>query len=577
MKHFIWILFCFIPCISIGQDKLPKKASVEFLAVRKAMDSLVTIAVPINPGERLFQLPLTADSPIPLSTQNEFYGKKFFRVNSPPPMMETTGFIAQDKEGNIGVIVGFHLIDRAVYIDKEKSLFVYNNKNQGFPVKEIKNISPENNLVFLTVEGDLTEEGKRTPLPLAESYNANEQLFYTLRMSSGGLWFNAKAVQSRISISNREDFLITDAYRNTVHSTEVIGEPVVNQTPIINQKGEVVSFASNGSDHTLYGVPLQNLREFLNSSENCSSFIRGCVMETKKALYEQAQSGNSKAMYILMLSASESFEAFKTLMHSIGITDPTQIKTEHELFWEGATEWNPELYYQRVISDEDISEKERNRHLKFLEQKSSAKTLAEEEHPHFQYLLGNIHFYLNDEHQTEYWLNKSVENGYIPGLWRKMNWHLARSLGNLTALADQNYAPAKRFLSLLSHDFEEAENFLKNHNTDIPHFPKVGHSRGFFQHLKDVWQGNISSATKATSIFELSVFFSENMNHMTKSFELLNKMIAQGYVPAEKLQGRLKKHMAQRELKIPNYPLSGKVEQECEKTYSTYFVPAPAD
>ena len=546
------------------------------------MDSLVTVAVPTNPGKRLSYLPLTSDSPIPIppSIQSNFYEINFFRVSSPSPIIETTGYIAEDREGDIGVITGLHLIDKAVYIDKERFLFVYNNKNQGFRVKKVKHISPENNMVFLIVEGDLTEGGKRPPLPLANSYSENEPLFYTLRATSPkGLWFKTKPVQKRISVNNsREDFLITDLYSNTALSAEVIGEPVVNQTPILNQKGEVVSFASNGSGHAMYGVPLQDLSHFLNSSEICSVFIRGCAMRAKRSLHEQAQFGNRKAMYMLLLFANESFLAFEELMRFIGENDSIQIKRDYENFWEESIEWDPELYYRRAISDGDISEEERRKQLQFLEQKSAAKFLAEQGHPHFQYVLGNIYFYLGDKHQAEYWISKSAENGYIPSRLIKMDWLLANSLNKLIVLAEQNYAPAKKFLFLISHDFEEAEKFLANHNKMIPHFPKLEEdSGGFFQRIKNRLQGDMAPAVRETAIFELNVTFSKSMNYMTQGFELLNQMAEQGYTPAKRLQDRLKQHIAQKELKLPNHPLSEQQERECEETYTAHFVPAPID
>ena len=579
MKYFSWLLFCFIPCISIGQDKLSiSKVDIDFLAVRKAINSLVTVAVPTNPGKSQFNLPLISNASFTPSLQDESGWKRtLIRPTTPPPTIETTGFIARDTEGNIGVIAGFHLIDKAVQMKKEKFLVVYNNANRGFPVKEIKNISPENNLVFVMVEGDLTEGGERPPLSLAGSYSENDLLFYTSRVSLGGLWFRTRVVKDTISILNREDFVIPDTYRNTSHSAEVIGSPVTNQTPIINRKGEVVSFASDGSDHTLYGVPLQDLREFLNSSKDCSRFLRGCVIEARKALYKEARSENSnnkgKAMYRLVSSVRESFDAFEAFMHSIEVNDPDLIKKEHEVFWKEASEWNAELYYHWAMNNEDLSKKERQEHLRFLIETSPTKLLAEQGHPHFQYLLGSMYFYLEDEAKTEYWLNKSAKSGYIPGLWMKMNWNLVRSFGKLTVLAEHGYAPAKKALALINHDLSEAENFLNDKKQLIPHFPKVGHSRGFIQHTLDIWRKDISPAIEETSTFESSVLFSESANQLTASLDLLKQLVELNYTPAKKLQDLLERSLLQKNWKIHTYPLSTELNTECEKTLTTYFVP----
>lgn len=565
------------------------KPGIGFLAVRRAMNSLVTVALPTNPGHSQSDLPLISNSSFTPSLHDEFVWK---RSTTPPPSIETTGFIARDRKGNIGVIAGFHLIDKAVQMKKENFLVVYNNANRGFPVKKIKNISPENNLVFLTVEGDLTEEGERPPLSLADSYNENEILFYTSRVSLNGLWFKTGVVKDAISILNREDFFIPDTYKNTSHSAEVIGNPVTNQTPILNRKGEVVSFASDGSDHTLYGVPLQDLREFLSSSKHCSRFLRGCVIEARRALYEEARSENSnskgKAMYRLMSSVRESLKAFEEFMHSIEVSDPDLIKKEHEVFWKGAGEWNAELYYRWVINDEGLSKKERQKHLRFLIETSSIKVLAEQGHLHFQYLLGSMYFYLEDESKTEYWLSKSAKSGYIPGIWMKMNWNFSRSFGKLLVLAEHDYAPAKKALALISHDLNEAEAFLNDKKQLIPYFPKIDskkpsngtlpgdyeeHSGDLMQHTPDVmWQRKFSVTINNTSMFESSVVFSEIVNHLTESFDLLKQLVDQNYLPAKKIQFLLEKKILQKDWNLHTYLLSTELHTECEKTLTTFFI-----
>ena len=400
MKWFA--LFLFIPGFIIGQDTSAKEEVVLF-PVKKAIDSMVTVAVSADPKQS--QIDLSGFSQI---------GKSFsIRLSHLPPLMETIGFIAKDNNGNIGVIAGFNIPDRAVYIKMEKSLVVYNNKDRGFAVKEIKTLSPLNNLVFLKVEGDLTEQGSRPPLPLANSQTNNEKLFYISRISSIGLWFKAKPVQTTVSLPDRQDFLIEDTYTKALQPAESVNTPLVNHTPVLNQKGEVVSFVFDGSQHTLYGIPLRVLKNFLSSSEMCSPFIRGCVIEARRTLYKQALSRDRKAMYVLMSLTENSFKEFKMLMHSIGIKDSKRIKKEQDLFWREAAKWNAGLYHHWLTNNEDLSKEERKKHFEFLAQESSIRSFAQQQdHPHFQYLLADTYFHLGNRNKSRYWFNKANENGY---------------------------------------------------------------------------------------------------------------------------------------------------------------------
>ena len=65
-----------------------------------------------------------------------------------------------------------------------------------------------------------------------------------------------------------------------------------------------------------------------------------------------------------------------------------------------------------------IKIRQEEKYLEFLEQASSLKSLAQEGHPHFQYLLADIYFQLNDKEQALYWLNKARQSGYIPAMKR---------------------------------------------------------------------------------------------------------------------------------------------------------------
>lgn len=388
MKYF-WLLFL-IPSVPFGDNPL-SETDITFLPVKKAMGSLVRIVI---------------ENPKNSSNSKE--------KSTPPHLLETIGFIAKNNKGDIGVITGFDIFNMAVHIDMEKFLTVYNSTDHKFAIKEIKNISPVNNLIFFTVKGDLTENGEIPPLLLAHARTDNEPEFYTSKVLSGNdFHLKAKKIQKTVSLANRLDFLIFDMYTKGTQPNEAF-TPVLNQTPVFNHKGEVVSFVSNGSKHTLYGIPLQDLKKILNSSEYCSPFIRGCVIEARKELYRKAKAKDSRAIYALMSLTYEFDDSFENFMHSIGIQNSIQIKKEQQFFWKEAIDWDAELHHHWLTNNNSLSKSNKRKHFAFLEQTSSLQSLAQQGHPHFQYLLADVYFQLNNKDQALHWLNEARKSGYIP-------------------------------------------------------------------------------------------------------------------------------------------------------------------
>ena len=416
MKCF-WLLFL-IPFVSFSDTQLSEETDLTFPLSKKAMNSLVRVVID-NPQHRLS-----------INGQSE-----------PPHKLETSGFIAKDSKGDIGVITGFNIFNLAVHRGEERDLMVYNSAGHKFLVKEIKSISPVSNLIFFTLKGDVTEKGDIPPLPLAHFRTNNEPAFYTSTVLSGNDYrLQIKKAQKTVSLANRLDFLTSDTYQKTLQPTETY-TPVINQTPILNHKGEVISFVFDGSKHILYGIPLQDIKTLLSSGDYCSPFIRGCVIDAKKELYRKAKNKNRRAIYALIFLTYELQESFKDFMNSIGIQDASQIKREQEFFWQEATKWDAELYHHWLTDNTNLSKSERKKHFEFLERAISLKALAQEGHPHFQYLLADIYFQLNDRDQALYWLNKARQSKYIPAM-KRVSLDVIESLSHSNNPAKQSYPPA---------------------------------------------------------------------------------------------------------------------------------------
>ena len=522
MKYLFLFLF-FIPGISVGEDDF-SKADVKFLSIEKAMNSLVMVTVP----------------------------SRFEQSAS-----EAVGFIARDFEGNIGVITSFSFINRIVYINGEDSILVYNKANTFFKVEKIKNISLSNNLVFLKVKGDLTERGKWPPLSLADSYGQNEPFFYALRAkaSSSRSWFQAEAIQGVVSFSNRLDFLIRTSYTNIKNTHKF------TNIPVFNQKGEIVSFVSDGADYTLYGVPLKEIKVFLQSPENCA-FIRGCVIEALKAFYKKALLwGDSQASYMLMLYTTDPVGTFEKFMHSIGITYSVSINTDLAFFMKDAAKWDAKFYYYWLINTEEMPKKKRKEHFEFLEQKSSVKSLAKEGHPHFQYLMGSVYLHLDKPSQAEYWFKKSAANGYMPGLWEEMKMRLDNGLNGLSALLKEDYTMARQVMVFLGQDFTDAISFIKLYSEQ----------RSQSSALKAEHSQDVSTILEVELDTNQDSRFFKSLFHLGRGLDLLQQLAEQNFGPAEKLQRHFKRYV-QEELTVQTYRLFRKSNEECKENFVNRFM-----
>ena len=523
MKYLFLLLL--IPEISIGKKDFPK-ANIKRLPVERAMNSLVMVT-----------------------------------ASSGQTIVEAIGFIAKDLKGNVGVVTSFGFLDKVVYIGAENSILVYNKANRFFRVKEVKNLSPLNNLIFLKVKGDLTEKGNRIPLSIADSHSPNEQLFYALRetANSSHSWFQARAVQKTISLPQRLDFLIEDSY------VDIKKEHKLVNIPVFNRKGEILSLVSDGADHTLHGIPFKEIKAFLQSSENGSCFIRGCVIEARRTLYKKALSGDSdnQASYMLMFYTSKPLGLFEEFARSIGITRSARLTEDSALFHKKSVKWNARFYYYWLTSHEGMPKKKRSEHFEFLERESSIRGLAEQGHPHFQYLMGHIYLYLDNSSQAKYWFKKSAENGYIPGLWETIGVYFGDGLSVLNSLSEGGYIPAYRLLGLLRRDLRKVKNFFDEYNEKGKDIYMFG-SSSFFPELRNL---EIKPS-------EYNKNFSESLTHLALGFNLLQQFAGQSYEPFETFQRYFRKHI-NRKLKRgrPIYVFSEKGDSPCKNTFFAQATP----
>ena len=282
---------------------------------------------------------------------------------------EMPGLITRDSEGNLQVITGFYIFNW--FFESGKPIVIFNKAGRAFPVKGIKRIAPLHNLIALSVEGDLTEQGRFPPIQPVRSFNKSESFFYTVPSSNS--WFQTKRIQKVLSFPRRLDFLSEDLL--TPFSQPTGG------SFIINQKGEVVSFAAKGSsDIILFGLPLSIFRSFLsaptnnepitylwssdylklfflNFPETYSHFLKGCLVKARQELYNQAQKGDSHDRYQLMLFMNGHFTLFKHFMRSLEVKDPSRIKEEWEFFLKSSAVWDP-TYYLHQLGKDKIPEKE---------------------------------------------------------------------------------------------------------------------------------------------------------------------------------------------------------------------------
>ena len=481
---------------------------------------------------------------------------------------EDLGFVTKDANGTIGVLTSSRVIDRTIDTGTGKNLIgIYNNTNKFFPLKEIKKISPGDNLILLKLEGDITDKGRRTPLSLAESFREKEPLFYIIwetHNSSAIIHFRTERVQHTVNLSDRQDFIISSDF------TEISPEESSNSL-ILNSRGEVVSFVSSGTLYTLFGTPVEKIKGFLSGpSENCSLlFLKGCLIRARKTLYGEAKSENSRAGYEIIRSflREESFEMF---MRSIGINDPIQIKKDWEFFLKKSAEWDEKPYFSWIVDNESMTEEEQRERLLSLEQMS--KVLAEQDHPHFQYLLALIYSQLRNSPQRIYWAEQAAKKKYIPALFMTGSLYLIEGIGELKELARENHALANQLLGLLHHDFSNAMDFLKEYTGYKPLRPS-GRSptRSSFQPVHIFRENNLPAVIE-WSIYSQNVLFSLNLKKVKAGLDLIHEAAEGGFSYAKKLLNNFEKSMAlARKPEEPIYMLSPFQERECRDFFTRHF------
>ena len=539
-NFFLLTFLLSISNLSIAQNNPSNKIvplSPEYIGVRKALDSLVRVVV------------------------HDKWGLK---------VHEDLGFITKDGSGTIGVLTSFRIIDRALDTNTGKSsIGVYNNTNQFFPLREIGQISPADSLIFLKLEGDLTEQGQRASLPLAESFKENEPLFYiTWKMddSSTIMQFKTERVQDTINLPDRQDFIIASNFIE-------ISPKESSNSLILNPRGEVVSFVSGGTLYTLFGTPSEKLKKFLSGpSENCSlSFLKGCLIRARRTLYKEAKSGNNRAGYEISLPFLHE-ELFEMFMRSIGITDALQIKKDREFFLERSAEWDGGPYFYWIVDSEIMKKKKQREHLMSLEQIS--KTLAEQGHPHFQHLLTLIHLQLQDSAETMmYWGERAIQKKYIPALFLTGSLYLMRSVGELKKLARENHIPASQLLGLLHHDFSNATDFLEEYTDYKPLRPSgPPRKRSSFQSIQGIFFRNILSTQMEWSLYEQNNTFSSSLKDLERGLNLLNESADGGFNDAKELLNNFEQRMAlARNPEEPIYIPSPLQELKCREMFAEHF------
>ena len=148
----------------------------------------------------------------------------------------------------------------------------------------------------------------------------------------------------------------------------------------------------------------------------------------------------------------------------------------------------------------------------------------------------------------------------------------------LIYLAENDYAPAQKILGLMNQDFKEAKNFLKDYNEKElkPVLPPTGHSRSFWQRVRDAWVDDISAAVEEAKTFELSVHFSHALEQLTKGFHLLDILKKRNYEPAKEFQSNFEARIAgvMEKSGVPVYVLSSALSKRCEFIFSNYYTSA---
>ena len=331
--------------------------------------------------------------------------------------LQGSGFITKDGRGNVGVLTSFHLINEIIKNQSGNFIFVHNKAGQAFAVHAVTSISAQDNLIFLTVRGDITKQGAFPPLMpnFRTVLYKGDQLFYTsLPLAYGHSWFKAHKVQQAVALPpDRTDFLINRPAQNVIQSS-------LGGSLILNQEGDVISIAFIGSGHTLFGVPYRNFKQFLNLSKDRSRFIRGHIVTAKKLLYEESLYGNPKAKHALALHSGESLNGFRAFMQSIGeLPAAARVNNIWQALLKSSVKWEPELYFKHLVLNKNLKSEEIKKQLAALANSESMNFLIEKGHPHFEYILSWIYFLQGEEQKALSLLNKSAQKGYLLSIQRK--------------------------------------------------------------------------------------------------------------------------------------------------------------
>ena len=174
---------------------------------------------------------------------------------------------------------------------------------------------------------------------------------------------------------------------------------------------------------------------------------------------------------------------------------------------------------------------------------------------------------------------QSFDDGGSEGLFQESILHLAQSLGGLSRLATEGYAPAQQIVSFLNQNFEKAEKFIKEHTemdrTPILSVPRDSQSILTDRNRMKFWSVLPFLSPKTSYEIQSSGMFAELMVLLTQSLELLNRAKRSSSMLEElEFQSRFEKHIIfiSKKLEIPIHPYPERLTQECERVFSNSFI-----
>ena len=208
-------------------------------------------------------------------------------------------------------------------------------------------------------------------------------------------------------------------------------------------------------------------------------------------------------------------------------------------------------------------------YLESLQAMSLAKSFAESGHPHFQYVFGHIDWTLNHEASAYERLDESAKAGYPPGRFAKGLFFISSGLKTLLILDWKDFAPAKKALSLLTGDLNEAKIFMREfrHRSAVLssfRFPSFQdwHASGDFLNAAALQDTDFY---KAGRLFDGALFFLEEGIRILQDLkESLRHQSASDFL------GRFEEFLRV-ELQAPVRFSSEILDDECEAAFSAYF------